>query len=501
MGLLDIFKRKKAPARPLRVIPVRSFAGADGGRLFGSWNATDSSADEALQYKLRALRNRSRQLAEDSEWIKRYLRMLEINVVGPTGFSFQSKAKDERRDGSAVLDVAANRAIEKGWKAWALGHRKFCSATRRLNFITMSKLLIVSVARDGEAFVVRVREGDRRNPFRFSLRLLEADYLDETFDADLANGNIIRMGIEQTPVGTPVAFHFFQRHPGDRKGSRSSTERIRVPAEDVLHLFVPERLSQSRGVPWLHASLRRVKMCEGYEEAELVAARAGASKMGFYVSPDGDESEFGEDYEGEFTEKMEPGTMGVLPKGYDVKEFDPKHPTDAFSGFLKHNLRALAASLSVAYPGLAADLEGTSYGSLRQGSLDERDMWMMLQNWVILEFCEPVFEWWLEAALITQQVPLPISKFDKFNAPQFRGRRWQWIDPQKDAKGDEIALLNGMTSLTQIVSENGGDIEELFEELEFEKARLVELGIELPYLFPNKAGEAKEAEDAEDDKE
>ena len=36
------------------------------------------------------------------------------------------------------------------------------------------------------------------------------------------------------------------------------------------------------------AALTRLKMLDGYEEAELVAARTAASKMGFFTSPDGD---------------------------------------------------------------------------------------------------------------------------------------------------------------------------------------------------------------------
>lgn len=494
MGFFDFFRRKKAKApSPRRA--VRSFAGADGGRLFGSWTATDSSGDEALQYKLRVLRNRSRQLAEDNEWIKRFLSMLRINVIGPTGFAFQSKVRDTRPDGSYTLDQKANAAIEAAYKKWT-GSKKWCSSTRRHSMVSFQKLLITSIARDGEVFVVRVREGDRKNPFRLSLKGLEADFLDETYDVDLPNGDLIRMGIEQTRDGLVLAYHFFSSHPGDFKATARMTERVRVPAEDVLHLYIPDRLSQTRGLPWLHAALRRAKMCEGYEEAELVAARAGASKMGFYVNADGDASEYGEEEDGEFLEKFEPGSIGVAPKGYDFKDFDPKHPADAFDKFLKHNLRAISASLNVAYPNLAADLEGTSYGSLRSGAIDERDNWETLQNWFIQEFCAPVFEWWLEAALLTQQVALPISKFDKFNAPLFRGRRWQWIDPQKDAKGDEIALLNGFTTLTQVVSDRGLDIEDVFAELEFEKKKLLAIGVELPYLFPKNAAKAPEEENA-----
>jgi len=52
-----------------------------------------------------------------------------------------------------------------------------------------------------------------------------------------------------------------------------------VPASDVFHLFVPERAEQLRGYTWLHAVLMRAQMLQGYEEAALVAARVGATRL------------------------------------------------------------------------------------------------------------------------------------------------------------------------------------------------------------------------------
>ena len=45
-----------------------------------------------------------------------------------------------------------------------------------------------------------------------------------------------------------------------------------------------KRPGQSRGVTWFAPVMVSIRMLEGYQEAELVAARAGASKMGFFES-------------------------------------------------------------------------------------------------------------------------------------------------------------------------------------------------------------------------
>ena len=60
----------------------------------------------------------------------------------------------------------------------------------------------------------------------------------------------------------------------------------------------------------MSASLKRLKMVGGYEEAELTAARVAACKMGFYVSPDGQGFTGNEvDSSGSLIEKASPGTF------------------------------------------------------------------------------------------------------------------------------------------------------------------------------------------------
>jgi capsid protein len=56
----------------------------------------------------------------------------------------------------------------------------------------------------------------------------------------------------------------------------------------MIHAFLPERAMQTRGAPWMSPVIADLKMLNGYREAELVAARVGASKMGFFTSPTGD---------------------------------------------------------------------------------------------------------------------------------------------------------------------------------------------------------------------
>jgi capsid protein len=54
----------------------------------------------------------------------------------------------------------------------------------------------------------------------------------------------------------------------------------------VLHLYLIERPGQSRGVSAFASAIMRLRNLSGYEEAEIVAARASSAMMAFVKTPD-----------------------------------------------------------------------------------------------------------------------------------------------------------------------------------------------------------------------
>ncbi|MBK7121298.1 MAG: phage portal protein [Comamonadaceae bacterium] len=83
--------------------------------------------------------------------------------------------------------------------------------------------------------------------------------------------------------------------PGQDRDHAGGHHLTRVDADQVLHVFKPYRPEQVRGMPAMHACISGLKMLDGYEEAAIVAARVGASKMGFFTTPDGDASPLGDE--------------------------------------------------------------------------------------------------------------------------------------------------------------------------------------------------------------
>ena len=121
-----------------------------------------------------------------------------------------------------------------------------------------------------------------------------------------------------------------------------------------------------RGIPWLHASMMRIHHLKGFEEAAIIAARVGASKIGWMQSPDGSPEPLkeGEDEQGTPYTKVSPGEIGMLPEGYEFVSFNPDYPHAMYDPFVKATKRDISSGIDVAYHSLANDLEKVNFSSI-----------------------------------------------------------------------------------------------------------------------------------------
>ena len=445
----------------------KSYNAASTGNLYASWIPSNNTADVDIKKDLKSIRNRSRDLMRNDDYAKKFKRMVKSNVVGAQGIKLQNQAKDANGN----LDKQANLTIENAWKRWS--KKGVCDVTGKYSLIDIKKMIMGTLAEDGEVLVRKIKGFD--NEFGFALQLLEADHLDEQYNDKEKN---ILMGVEYDKWSKPVAYHLHKTHPGNHTLSSRDVSRERIPASEINHLFLPLRISATRGVPWMHTAMTRMKMVNGYEEAELVGARLGASKAGFYTRDKADGEYSGDTaQDGTPVNEVTPGEFEILPEGWDFKSYDPQHPSTAFKDFMKVVLRGISSGLDVSYNTLANDLEGVNYSSLRSGVLEEREVWKDLQKWLSEHFLDDVFSDWLDMALLTKSVPLPFYKLEKFNNPTWLPRGFAWVDPLKDMQSNILASKEGLKTHTQIASEMGQDLEELYQQLAKEKELRSQYGI------------------------
>jgi lambda family phage portal protein len=450
-----------------------AFKAAENSRLTEDWPTRILSADAALGTYLRTIRSRSRDLERNDSHARGYGKALTRNVLGAEGIQLQSKVTEA----NGTVDRLANLRIEDAWYKW--GIEKWCDSTRQLTWRELQRMALLRSSFDGEVLLLLESSGD--NPFGFSLRMLEGDYLDESHNENLQDGSTVRMGVETDKTGRVTAYHVFTSHPGDNFPAvpKDGKRRVRLLADRVIHLYMPERSQQTRGFPWLTAALRDLGMLAGYKEAELVAARVAASKAGFITKSFPDGMPYSEDDTTGRTMEVEPGIIEELPMGAEFTPWDPTHPNTAFGDFIKSGLRGVATGLGMSYNTLSSDLEGVNFSSIRAGLLDEREEWLQIQSWLIDHLCRPVFRAWLQAALLTGAVKLPPEKIEKFTADTWRGRRWQWVDPERDVRAGLLAVEGGLKSRRQLVAEAGADFAETLDEIAEDNKLAKEAGVQL----------------------
>jgi lambda family phage portal protein len=231
------------------------------------------------------------------------------------------------------------------------------------------------------------------------------------------------------------------------------------------------------------SAMSALKMLHAYREAEVIAARIGASKMGMITTPSGDEFQ-ADGLENDFQPviDVEPGTFHQLPNGYDFKMFDADHPNTGYAEFESAMLRGISSGLNVSYAALSSDLSSVNYSSIRQGALDERDGYRSLQTFMIEHFVEPIFRSWLSSSMDFGGVPLPANKYDKFlDNANFRGRGWNWVDPLKEINAAVIGLQNGVLSMQDVAANYGRDVEETFSQIARDKEVAAQFGLSMAF--------------------
>lgn len=450
--------------------PVNSYKGAEVSRLTMDWITSCCTPDEAVRRDARRLRMRARELALNNPLIVRYRALLKANVIGHCGIQLDAQVTNN----SGALNEAINEKIEDAWKDWG----EDVSVDGKFSLVQFQHLAIDTVATDGEVFIRLIRDPEV-NKNGIALQFFDADWIDHEYNVPRGETrNEIRLGIEINKWGRPIAFWINYFHPNEILNRvATGDKRVRVLAEDIIHIYDPDRINQTRGTSWFNSIMFTLKMQAGYQEAEVVAARTASCQMGILEWSDPAA------YNPSVTDTtpqipIEPGTFADLPPGRKFSSWSPEHPTSAYPSFIKEGNRLIATGLKVSYNVLCNDLEGVSFSSIRTGVLNERDQWKILQRLWIDKFCKRLYPAWLKSSILTRTLILDSRDFTKFLAVKWQPRGWDWVDPLRDIQATILEINNGLGSRDNSLAERGLDIEDVFEQLAKEKEMAASYGLE-----------------------
>lgn len=478
----------KWPWQSRKQEPAKRYAAARLSRYVDFMSSLQAAHRQRLM-DLPRLRAHSRELVQDNVYAARYIELVSTNVVGPSGINFESEITGNQ----GKPKDAWNTTLEESFAKWG----KACTTDGRLGWVEAQQLGVETSAADGEILVRLVR--GYPNAWGFAIELIDADRLDHTFNAPLKDGARIVGGVEMDAWGRRLAYWIWTVHPDDFE---AKPRRVRIPADQILHLYREDRTQGFRGVPWMTPTMVQLNMLGRLWTSELAAANYDADRIGIIKSQAGLEGADIEDPSATALEiSSDHATFLGLEAGQDVVFPPSQHPNSVLPPFTAYLLKGVASGLGVAYHSLSGDLAESKFSSDRTALIQERDHWRKLQGWFIRGFCNPIYQAWLEMSVLSGAVKLPVLDLERLFAPHWDARCWDWVDPQKDITASTMAIDRGLSTYQKELSAQGLDWRDVFAQraLEQEEAKRLGLNLSGPAKAAPAAAEKPETEDEEEE--
>lgn len=464
--------------KPTAAEKSRYFAAAHLSRT-NSFSTFPQAYGREIYMNLAALRLHSRDLTQNNAYARNFIELCSTHIVGPEGVVLESKV-----EGYKGLRSGMNSKIEKAWLDWC--ERVTCDG--RLSLVEVEQQVASAVARDGECFIV-LHRGFKDNSCGLGLEILDANQVDwmHELPVDVKTGIRTEMGIQHDRWGKPLGYYIFTADPMDWTGS---PVREFVPAENIIHVYREDRARGIRGIPWMTASMPMLNMLGQLLNAELASAIAGANQFGVIEGQETDDAESPNEYAvsedprdtAQDLTSEELSWLGLAP-GQKATFPPTQHPNPNLPQFTITLLHAIAASNQLAYHSLTGDVSQANYSSARVALLNERDNWKKLQKWFIRQFMDPVFEAWLQMAILSGELKLPVMEYKTACKPHWWARSWDWVDPEKDAKASIMAIRAGLSTHAEELGQQGRNWRRTFEQLaveqEFQRELKVNIDLDL----------------------
>jgi lambda family phage portal protein len=482
---------KRAQAR---AILARSYAGAEPSRLDGNRRPQNRPADQEMLGPAGAdkLRAWARTLVRDNAYAWGVVDTIVSSVVGQ-GIRTQSLL--ETQDGEDV--ELTNEIRDKTWSDWA----KVCELTGQMCWSEVQAMCQREMAEAGEILIhmvtVPLIHNGIRRPVPLALELIEADRLAtdrDTYQYSRSEGRRVVRGVELDEFGKPCAYWIYPAHPLDYHSFRR--EPVRIPAENILHLFRRDRVGQTRGVTWFAPAVSWMRDLGIYLDNEMQAGAVAScatamikteTPLPSLMGPNnGDAS----DTNGNQYSYLEPGAVFYLRPGESVETVNPSRPNSNAEPWIALMLRGIAVGTGLSYEIVARDFSQTNYSSNRASQLEDRRRFRCWQSYLINHLCSPVWRKFNEAAALIGKVGFPSmhqlsEDFDRYAPCEFMPPTWEWVDPSTEQSSSQNAIAAYQATYADELGAKGLNWRHVFYQRAKENALLAKLGLSAINWNPN----------------
>lgn len=485
---------KMPVAAPSAVAPLKfrnRYDAAGHGKRMAGWNPGSAGPNEVMQ-GLQRIRDRSRDstindwsgASANKQWAST---LIGIGII-PRFHRIKSKTKRQR-----LMDLYEQFVRE-------------ADADCVNNLYGLQTLAVKTWFAAGEVFARRRYRSERDGlavPFQVQMLEPEMVPIDLNDDGTMVKaGNKIRMGVEFDRRGRRVAYWVYKEHPNDSSTPVMSADLyVRVPAEDMIHMFESNRPGQIRGVPEMAPTLMRLRNIADYEDVTLERQKIANLFVGFisrklpqmdWSNPNAQSAlaqlGFGDSDEGVLP--LKPGLMQELDDGQEITFANPPEAGTGYGDYLRTNNLGTAAALGMPYELFSGDIREVSDRTLRVKinefrRLAEQRQWQM----VIPMFAQRIIDWFAEA--VTLGGDFPLSDLDNIKRAEHAPHGWAYIHPVQDVQGKALEVEKGFRSTSSVISERGDDPEAVAEERKADMEREKAMGLWQDPLAKKKTADDK----------
>lgn len=423
---LAVFSPRAAVRRMTARNTFEAFSGAggDGAGLSPTnarWSAIPRSADADNLRALPRQRGESRELRRTNPIAEGAISTNLNRVVG-TGL-VPVPEPDIGVLGWSDEQLAEWKAIwQREFSLWA--DSKECTLDGGQTFYERQELVLGSRLESGDCFT-NLPDGKptTTQPYRLRLQLIEADRCGNPGGQQDTAAQVAGVKIDPN-TGAPVSYHIYKRHPGSslNTGDKYAGDWIEAIGTSgrrrILHHFRPKRPEQTRGTPYLAPVIQAIKDLGRYTEAEVTAAVLSAFYTVFIEQESGGgpapvfgaEAPSGPQNDADPAAgaqiAMAPGAIIGLNKGETAKFADPTRPNTAYEPFVMGILKLIGMGLGIPVELLVKKFD-SSYSASKAALLDAWQHFRTERNWLVLSFCQPVYETLMAEAVAVGRIQAP----------------------------------------------------------------------------------------------
>ena len=493
MGRIAQLERRLHPNYDPRDEPLSAhYPGSEKTRT-SNWISSRLRPDEAAEQEQDGLRLNANELYRSNPMTHG---LVESRVAYEVceGSRFQPLIMEDEVPNAKEI----NRAIAHEIEMWSAAG---CEDTGTEDFGSIQRMIHRSWANSGEVLVVLGatvrRSSSMGTKIPLCLRVYDCAYLETP--TDKIHNPRIRLGVQYNDRNQIEGYWVRKTDSRSELYGYDSVEHEFLPRLDragnvfTVHLFDRMFPGQSRGLPWLFATLTRFKDIGDYLEAEVIAKQIEACFAVFIknTGPNGPSpydvakgSSTSTDAAGRRIEEITPGMVEYLGEGQDVSFGSPTRPGNNFTGFMEYVNRSIASGANFSYELFAKNWSGTNFSVGRLSTLDSKIGMRTRAATVNSKFMAPLYRRLVFDMVRAELIPASVLDFVKQPAAYLRHRvlpatTLSFIDPEKEINAHVTAVNNDMNTASFVAVDQGLDYDDMMAQRLKEKLERVRQEVEV----------------------